>query len=198
MELERVNWFALAGGALTLFVVAVSLFVPWWQLTVGEDLMRINVSPVNTNFGLFGSQFTIPLIWALNIISVLTLTSSGVLLLLYSVTPAKSYAHHLLGFAYKKPLFAVVFFLTGLLITTSIAGIVGIGIPLIGSATMTLPSEFTMGVSITATVSGNFQLPFWLAIVAVMLCLGARLYHMHVSKSPYQKRQTPHPNHSEH
>jgi hypothetical protein len=80
---RRINWFAFAAGIITLTVLVVSLFIPWWQLTVGDNLMRVNASPVNTNFGLFGAQFTIPLIWALNLVSVLTFTASGLVMLLY-------------------------------------------------------------------------------------------------------------------
>jgi hypothetical protein len=49
--LAKVNWFGLAGGVSTIVVIVVSLFYPWWQLTVGEDLLKANASPVNTNFG---------------------------------------------------------------------------------------------------------------------------------------------------
>ena len=98
-----INWFGVAAGVTTLLVVAVSLFVPWWQLSVGEDLVQVNASPVNTNFGLFGTPFTVPLIWALNLVSILTLVASGAIMLLYSVVPTKPYAKELLGFSYKKP-----------------------------------------------------------------------------------------------
>ena len=99
----RVNWLGLAGGVTTIVVVIVSLFYPWWQLTVGENLAKANVSPLNTNFNLLGTTFTIPLIWALNVVSLLTLVASGIAMVVYSIIPTKSYSKHLLGFAYKKP-----------------------------------------------------------------------------------------------
>ena len=74
IDLNRINWFGVAGGALTLIVIVVSYYNPWWQLVIGENLMKINASPMNTNFGLLGNQFTIPLISALNIGSILTFT----------------------------------------------------------------------------------------------------------------------------
>jgi hypothetical protein len=180
MEVKRINWFAFTGGIITLIVLFISLFVPWWQLTVGEDLLRVNASPVNTNFGLLGSQFTIPLIFALNLVSILMLSASGIIMLFYSLTPTRSYSHHLLSFAYKKPLFSVIFFVGGLLVITSIASVLGLHIPLMGSSIVVLPSEFTGGININAIVSGNFQLPFWLAIIAVAFCVAARLYHERV------------------
>jgi hypothetical protein len=49
-EMGRViNWVGVAAGVTTLLVVAFSFFVPWWQLTVGENLLNVNASPVNTN-----------------------------------------------------------------------------------------------------------------------------------------------------
>jgi len=172
-----INWFGVAAGVTTLLVVAVSLFVPWWQLSVGEDLVQVNASPVNTNFGLFGTPFTVPLIWALNLVSILTLVASGAIMLLYSVVPTKPYAKELLGFSYKKPLYVVVAFLATLVALMSIAGALGLNLPLMGTANVILPANFTLGASISASVLAGFLFPFWLAITAAALCIGARLYH---------------------
>jgi hypothetical protein len=174
---RNINWFGFAAGIVTLIVLVISLFIPWWQLTVGDNLMKVNASPVNTNFGLFGTQFTLPLISALNIVSVLTFTTSGIFMLFYSLTPTKSYSKQLLGFSYKKPLFSLITFVSGLLIITSIVGFLNVHVPIVGSTTLTLPSNLTMGANINASVSGSFQLPFWLAMIAAALSIVARLYH---------------------
>ena len=182
---RSINWFGLSAGIITLIVLVISFYVPWWQLTIGENLIKVNASPVNTNFGLFGgAQFTIPLIWALNLISILTFTACGVVMLIYSVNPTKSYSKHLLGFSYKKPLYAVVSFAVGLVVIVIIAGFLGMSIPLMGSATVTLPTKFiSSDLGISALVSGSFQLPFYLAIVAAALCIAARLYHRNLAKA---------------
>ena len=186
MMLNRnVNWFGFAAGIVTLIVLVISLFIPWWQLTIGDNLMDVNASPVNTNFGLFGAHFTLPLIYALNIVSILTFTASGIIMLFYSIKPTKYYSKQLLGFSYKKPLFSLITFVSGLLIITSIASLFGINVPIFGSATLNLPSNLMMGASINAFVSGNFQLPFWLAMAAAALSVAARLYHGRVvAKEP--------------
>jgi len=182
---RKINWFGLASGVIILIVIVISFYVPWWQLTIGENLIKVNASPVNTNFGLFGTQFTIPLIWVLNLVSILTLTASGVIMLLYSVFPTKPYSKEMLGFSYKKPLFVVIFFVAGLLAITSIARVFGYNIPLTGSTTLAIPTQFIpKGLSINALVSGSFQLPFYLAIVAAALCVAARLYHKRVAEIP--------------
>ena len=178
----NLNWFGLVGGALTIVVVVVSLFSPWWQLTVGDNFVQANASPVNTNFSFLGTAFTIPLIWALNIVSSLSLILSGVAMLVYSVMPAKSYSKHLLGFAYKKPLYTLIFFVAGLFeVTFILQAVVGIAVPLMGSTTVTLPQAFTSSVTISVLLSAGFQYPFWLAIVAAGLCIAARLYHKKVA-----------------
>ena len=177
---RNVNWFGFAAGIVTLIVLGISLFIPWWQLTVGDNLMKVNASPVNTNFGLFGAQFTLPLISALNLVSILTFTASGIVMLFYSLMPTKPYSKQLLGFSYKKPLFSLITFVSGLLIITSIASLFDINVPIFGSTTLNLPSNLIMGANINASVSGSFQLPFWLAMVAAALCIAARLYHGHV------------------
>jgi hypothetical protein len=179
--LTKFNWFGLAGGVTTLLVIAASMICPWWQLTVGDDLMKINASPVNTNFGFLDTSFTIPFIWALNIVSILTLLASGVAMLIYSIIPRKSYSKHLLGFGYKKPLFTVLFFVIGLIVTTIILqAVLNLNVPLMGSTTSTLPIPFVSGVTLSVLLSAGFQWSFWLAVVAAALCIAARLYHKKV------------------
>ena len=180
----RINWLALAAGIATLIMLAISLYMPWWQLTIGENLIKINASPVYTNFGLLGTQFTIPVIWALNLITILTFTACGVVMLVYSLLPTKPYAKQLLSFSYRKPLYTVVSFVVVLLIIVLIAGHFGLSIPLMGSATFTLPGNLAQGATVSTLLSGNFQFSFWLAITAAALCIAARLYHSRVAKAP--------------
>ncbi len=188
MQIKKINWFGLVGGILILVVLVASIFYPWWQLIVGENLLTVNASPVNTNFGVLGTPFTIPLILALNIGSILMFLCSGIVMLIYAVLPTKPYSKDLLGFAYRKPLYAVVVMVASLLIITySAQAMFGVGIPLAGKSTIFLPS-FMMGInaSIGVLVSTAFQWPFWLAIVAAALCLAARIYHMKLSSTPKQ------------
>jgi hypothetical protein len=181
----KFNWFGLAGGAITILMIAVSLFSPWWQLTVGDDLLTINASPVNMALGFLGTSFTIPLIVALNIVSILSLLASGIVMLIYSIIPRKSYSKHLLGFGYKKPLYAVLFFIIGLIVTTVICqAVLNFNIPLVGSTTSTFPIPFISGVTLSVLLSAGFQWSFWLAVVAAALCIAARLYHKKVAAVP--------------
>jgi hypothetical protein len=180
----KINWFGLAGGVTTIVLILVSLYNPWWQLTVGEDLVKANVSPLNTNFGFLGTTFTIPLIWILNIASILSLFTSGIVMLVYSLIPTKSYSKHLLGFAYKKPLFTVLFFVVSLFVLTLLVqALFNFNVPLMGSTTTTLPTALTRDITITISVliSAEFQWPFWLAAVAAGLCIAARIYHTRIT-----------------
>ena len=174
----KMNWFGLAGGVAIIVLIIVSLFSPWWQITVGEDLVKATVSPVNTNFNFLGNAFTIPLLWALNLSSLLALVASGIAMLVCSIMPTKSYSKHLLGFAYKKPLFILLSFVIVLFALTQIIQVMfGLNIPMTGSATATLPESMTYGATIAVLISAGFQWPFWLAAIAAGLCIAARLYH---------------------
>ncbi|MCL2134287.1 MAG: hypothetical protein FWH37_01870 [Candidatus Bathyarchaeota archaeon] len=176
--LFKVNWFGVVGGVLTLSVIVVSLYYPWWQLTIGEDTVKVNVSPMNTNFGLLGTSFTIPLIYALNIGSILTFLCSGIIMLIYSITPNKSYSKVLLDFAWKKPLYSVITSTLCLSLIVLIArAFLDMEIPLIGTAAVTLPTQFTEGVSISVMATAAFQWPLYLAITAASLCILAKIYH---------------------
>jgi hypothetical protein len=183
--LTKINWFGLAGGVTTLVLIAVSLVYPWWQLTIGDDLLKANASPVNTNFGFLDTSFTIPFIWALNVVSLLTLLLSGIAMLVYSVMPTKSFSKPLLDFGYKKPLFTFLFFVIGLVVVTVILqAVLSINVPLMGSTTSTVPIPFTSGITVSVLLSAGFLWPFWLAAVAAGLCIAARLYHKKVAVAP--------------
>jgi hypothetical protein len=174
----RINWFGLTGGALTIVVIVISFFSPWWKFTVGDNLANASASPFNTGFSVFGTAFTIPLIWALNVASILTLAAAGIVMLIYSVVPAKAYSKHLLGFAYKKPLFSVLFFVVVLFaLTVIVQSLFSFTVPLSGSTTTTLPASMTQGATVSILVSTGFQWPFFLAAIAAGFCIAARLYH---------------------
>lgn len=176
--LTKCNWFALAGGSTTLLLIAVSLVYPWWQLRVGDNLLTVDASPINMNLGLMDTSVTIPFIWALNVICVLSLLASGITMLIYSVIPRKPYSKHLLVFGYKKPLYTILFFAIGLVATTMICKtVLNFSIPLMGSTTSTLPIPFVPGMSLTVFLSAGFQWSFWLATIAAGLCITARIYH---------------------
>jgi hypothetical protein len=178
-------------------VIIASLFYPWWLVTAGENLVRANVSPFNTNFSFLGTTFTIPLIFALNIASLLTLVASGIVMLIYSVIPTRTYSKHLLGFAYKKPLFAVLSFVIVLVVLTLIIqALFGFNVPLAGSSTATLPETMTFGVTISVLISAGFQWPFWLAVASAGLCIAARLYHRRVASTAQVSAAATAPSHA--
>ena len=191
-QFKKVNWIGLASGILLIAVTCLSIFYPWWQLKI-SDFVYANISPFNTNFSILGTIFLIPLLFAINISSLLILTISSILMIIYSINPTKSYSKQLLCWSYKKPLYIVISFIVVLVVITLLVQYiasqyanVSINIPLMGTSVIQIPSEILggSGVEIGIAVSGSFQLPFWLAIVATALCIAARLYHGRVAKAP--------------
>jgi len=177
-----VNWFGIAGGTMVLLVVAISLFTPWWQLIAGENLVRANVSPIYTNFDFMGLAFTIPLLLALNISTMILMIAGGIAVLIYSLRPSASYSEQLLSFGYKKPLYSLVLFTIGLFAMTLIVGyVLGISIPLIGSTRVVLPTEFTQGTTVSVPIAAGFGLPYLLTIASSTLCIAARLFHRKIA-----------------
>jgi hypothetical protein len=178
----KINWLALAGGVSTVILIAVSLFVPWWVLSVGQGLVKANVSPIYTDFSLIGNAFTVPLLFALNLASILTLSAGGIAMLIYSIKPEKPYSKKLLGFGYSKPLFSVVLFVIVLFALQQIVRLmVNLNVPIIGSATSTLPQSTTYGTVVTVLISAELQWPFYLAVAVATLCLAARFYHKKIA-----------------
>ncbi len=181
---RQINWVGFVGGVATIVLIAVSIFIPWWQFKIGNPaLVEANVSPLNTNFSGLGNAFTMPLLWAFNVASILSLAAGGVCMLIYSIAPSKSFSMRLLGFSYKKPLYAVVFFVVSLVaLVVAVNSVLGVTVPLAGSANLQFPTSMTQGQAISMVVSADFGWPFYLGIVVAALCLVARPYHKKVVK----------------
>ncbi|MEM2093564.1 MAG: hypothetical protein QXE16_04700, partial [Candidatus Bathyarchaeia archaeon] len=87
----------------------------------------------------------------------------------------------LLCFAYKKPLYAVIFFLVGIIAVTLILNLMfSVNMPIHGTAQARL-SDPSRGASIEIPVTTSLQWPFWFAIITAALCVAARLYHKKLS-----------------
>ncbi len=187
----KINWFGLAGGIATSLLIVISLFFPWWQFTVGDGILQANISPLNTNFDFLSeNSVTVPLLWALNLVSILSLAASGIIMLIYSVLPSKSYSSKLLDFSYRKPIYAVVFFVISLFsLILIIQSLLGFQIPIMGSATIQLPQSLTAGTIVSTKVTADFLWPFWFAVIAAGLCVIARIYHRRIAEQPMQQKK---------
>jgi hypothetical protein len=177
---DKINIIALVAGLSTLVLIAISIFVPWWSLRVGTPaIASIEVSPVNLNLALMGNSLTFPLILALNIASAITLAAGGIIMVIYGLKPNKHYSKKLLGFGYKKPLYAVILFVAALMaMFFLVPHFSGFTIPLTGSSILSFPQGMAPdGVSISVNVSAGFGWPFYFAIVVAGLCVAARVYH---------------------
>ncbi len=184
---RKISVVALVAGVLTLVLIAVSMFVPWWQFTVGDPaIAQMSLSPVTYNLALFGKILTMPLVYALTLGCMLTLVAGGVIMLIYAVVPCKSYSKQLLGFGYKTPLYAIVLFALALLalyFSPSFLG--GMNVPLNGSGTMGLPEAIgDVGVGVSVKVTASLNWPFYLSIVVAALCIAARIYHRKMEQKP--------------
>jgi len=186
---RKINLLGIAGGIAALILAAVSLFVPWWQLSIADGFAKLNVSPLNTNVSLPGySAVTVPLIWAITMACALSLIASGIIMLIYATSPLKPYAKRLLGFAYKTPLVLVVVFTVLVFALTFVAQkAVGLNMPLMGSANLQVPQSLTSNVIISVAVSATFLWAYWFAVVTAGLCVAARIYHRKISP-PLQKQ----------
>ena len=107
----NINFIALAAAISSLLLVVISVFVPWWVLSISSPVnAQVDFSPVNFNLSHSGSAIVFPLISALTLACLLTLFAGGIILAIYSVRPTKPYSKRLLGFGYKKPLYMLVTF----------------------------------------------------------------------------------------
>jgi ABC-type multidrug transport system fused ATPase/permease subunit len=183
---RQINYLALAASILTFVLIAISMVVPWWQFKMGDPaIAEMALSPVTYNLAIFGTILTMPLIYALTLGSMLTLTAGGIIMLIYAFLPTKSYSKQLLGFGYKKPLYAVILFSIALLGVYFSAGYLGgMNVPINGSGTASLPEAIgDVGVGVTVKVFSSLNWPFYIAIIVAVLCIAARIYHRKIIMS---------------
>jgi len=181
MMQTKINFIALAAAISSLLLVAISVFVPWWVLSISSPVnAQVNFSPVNFNLSHSGAAIAIPLISALTVACLLTLLAGGIMLAIYSVKPTESYSRRLLGFGYKKPLYTLAAFVV-ILFATSILlhAFMGITLPINGSEQIA-----PRGASASASVSGVLNWPFYFAIAVTGLCIVGRAVHGKVAQPP--------------
>lgn len=178
LQSNKINWVGLASGAIIIIILITSFFVPWWILKVGDNLVEARVSPIYTYFNFVGDSFTIPLIWALNIASIISFAIGGIVMLFYSIKPTEKYSKKLLDFSYKKPLYSVIFFIVGLFLTTYlVSSLFNFQVPLYGTILSKMPTDMTQGATVTIQMSAEFIWPFWIAIIATATNIAAKVYH---------------------
>ena len=194
------NWFALVGGTLTLVLTVASIFVPWWQITVGQTLATVSISPVSLSTIAMGYNVALPIITAIGWMFMVLLISAGIALTVYSIMPTKPYSKRLLGFAYKKPLGTFIGFVILMLLLTNAGTIVGmiagpnmagadLNIPWNGPKTLHLPSSMAQGILLGIAISASLEWTFWLAVIVAALCVAARLYHKKLDKPAEQEKK---------
>lgn len=170
-----INWLGLIGGFSSILLVVLSFYAPWWRLTIGEDLLVVNISPFNFNFNFLGVSFIIPVILAINLSSIFMLLVGGIIMIAYSLSPSKTYSKQLLCFAYKKPIYSVILFLAGIIIVNLILNLMfNFNIPIQGDSQV---NYVVQAVAVIIPVKTSFYWPFWFAIATAVICIAARIYH---------------------
>ena len=188
VHVNNVNWFALVGGALTIVLTVSSMFVPWWQITIGQTLAKIGFSPVNLSTNIVGYNIALPIVTAISYMFFLLLVSAGIVLIIYSIIPGNPYSKRLLSYAYKKPLGTLIAFILLMLFVTNAGIIFGmmagssgmsgadLNFPWVGAKTLQLPSSMSQGILRGIAISAELEWTFWLAVSVGVLCVAARLY----------------------
>lgn len=179
----KINWLGLVCSITTAILVVFSVLyaAPWWQVTIGDGVGQVEISPLNYRANLMMASIEIPIIWFLNLGSILTLTASATAMFIYSVATQKSFSKKILGFAYKKPLLIFILFTVILAVSKYFAqNYYGINIPLIGTTTISLSAG---GITANFPISTDFTWVFWLAAVTAILAIATKIYDSKVIKS---------------
>jgi hypothetical protein len=139
-------------------------------------------------------DFVIPILFAINIAIIALFTASGVIFIIYSIKPTKTYSKHLLSYGWKRPLYTIIGFIVTIVVilyvVPSIINSMGHTsmvpvplVPLIGSSLIQLPSGMfgnSNSIQIGITVITTFEYTFYLAVAATVLGIVARIYHRRI------------------
>jgi len=194
--LKTMNLFALAAGALMLVVVALSVFIPWWklQIGIGSGLVTVNANPFYTSFGVLSLSFVIPILFAINVATIALFIVSGIIFIVYSFKPTKSYSKYLLSYGWKRPVYTIIGFIAMMMVVLyvvpDIINLIGHTsavpvplVPLMGSSLIRLPSGIfgnSNSIQIGITVVTTFGYTFYLGVAAAVLGIVARMYHRRI------------------
>lgn len=188
------NFIGIAAGVL---MVALPFLGPWWMAVVGTGAIEIALSPFDLSMLVFGQSIHSDLVDLFLLASKIVMIIAGILLLLGSLSPRSWWSGRLVRFGVMKPFWAVVGMVVAVvvgaflinnvlpnLLSNAIPGGASIQITvpyLVGSASATI--QMGSQASITAPISLSLMPAFWVAVVAAVLGIAARINHRRFKKA---------------
>lgn len=191
---RSMNFIGIAAGVL---MVALPFLGPWWMAVVGTGAIEIALSPFDLSMLVFGQSIHSDLVDLFLLASKIVMIIAGILLLLGSLSPRSWWSGRLVRFGVMKPFWAVVGMVVAVvvgaflinnvlpnLLSNAIPGGASIQITvpyLVGSASATI--QMGSQASITAPISLSLMPAFWVAVVAAVLGIAARINHRRFKKA---------------
>lgn len=191
---RSMNFIGIAAGVL---MVALPFLGPWWMAVVGTGAIEIALSPFDLSMLVFGQSIHSDLVDLFLLASKIAMIIAGILLLLGSLSPRSWWSGRLVRFGVMKPFWAVVGMVVAVvvgaflinnvlpnLLSNAIPGGASIQITvpyLVGSASATI--QMGSQASITAPISLSLMPAFWVAVVAAVLGIAARINHRRFKKA---------------
>lgn len=184
MRVKTVNWFGVAAGGLMLILPFLGA---WWQVELGVEAMKLELSPFYYHMSVLEQPLTSPLVEYLILAAKLTVIVGGSLMIVGSLKTDRWWGRKLMRFGAMKVLWFLVmlliilvagaFFINYFLpnLVGGEAGSVEIQVPyIVGTSNSVIQSE---GVTVTAPTSASLTQSFWLAVLTAFLGIAARIYH---------------------
>ncbi len=162
----------------------------WWNVAVGEGILKIAFSPFYYEVGVIGETLTSSLVDYLIIAAKLTVLAGGVLLIIGSFKAREWWGEKLVKWGALKVVWMLIFliiitvlgaFLTNRFVPSLLGDFVE------GSFSMELSLPYLVGTGyvdflieealrVSAPVSLSFTSTFWLAVLTAGLGIGSRIY----------------------
>lgn len=187
--MKTVNWFGVAAGALMLILPFLGA---WWQMEVGIEAVKLELSPFYYHMSILEQPLTSPLIGYLILAAKLTVIVGGVLMIIGSLITGRWWGRKLMRFGAMKVLWFLVMLLILLVVgafflNNFLPSMIGgaernleIQIPyIIGTSNSIIQSE---NVDLVAPTRASLTPSFWTAVLTASLGIAARIYHGKVER----------------
>ncbi|MFH1821769.1 MAG: hypothetical protein ABH852_04950 [Methanobacteriota archaeon] len=196
---RSVNVLGVVAG---IFMIALPFLGPWWIAVVGTGAIEIALSPFDMSVSVLGQPIQSELISLFLLAARIAMIIAGVFMIFGSVSPKSWWSKRLVRFGVMKPFWAVVgivvFAVAGAFIINNVlpnflSNMVGgtgasiqLEVPyLMGTANSVI--QIGSQATVTAPVNVSLATPFWLAVVAAVLGIAARISHRKYTKKVESK-----------
>ena len=199
-KISSLNWLGIITGILMVLLPFLGF---WWKATVGEEVIRIALSPFQYEFMVIGQPLTSALVGYFLLAAQISVILGGIFITLGAVGAERWWGKKLIDWGAMRVFWLIisliVLLLLGALLMNNYMGsllsgtiersAVQLELPyLIGSGHAMIQAE--EAVTISGPINASFTPSFWIAVITAGLGIGSSVYQNRVINSESTGQKT--------